>query len=46
LKDIERQIVANDGIVGWKISDRRNKSVLYRGTSLEKLHSLPWSKIK
>ena len=46
LKDIERQILANDGIIGWKISDRRNKNVLYSGTSLEKLHSLPWSKIK
>lgn len=46
LKDIERPVLQNGGMIGWRIYDRRGKGALYQGSSLEKLHSLPWSKIK
>ena len=46
MKDIERPILQNGGMIGWRINDRRGRGVLYQGSSLEKLHSLPWSKIK
>jgi hypothetical protein len=46
LKDIERPILVNDGMIGWRIFDRKGKGVMYEGTSLEKMHSLPWSKIR
>lgn len=46
LKDIEKDIVKNSGFVAWKVSDRRNRSILFCGSDLEKLHKLPWAKIK
>ena len=46
MKDIEKPILQNGGMIGWRINDRRGRGVLYQGSSLEKLHSLPWSKIK
>ena len=46
LKDIERPVLQNGGMIGWRINDRKGRGVLYQGSSLEKLHSLPWSKIK
>jgi hypothetical protein len=46
LKDIERPILQNNGMIGWRILDRRGKGVMYEGSDLEKLHKLPWSKIK
>jgi hypothetical protein len=46
LKDIEKPVLQNGGMIGWRINDRKGRGVLYQGSSLEKLHSLPWSKIK
>jgi hypothetical protein len=46
LKDIERPILQNNGMIGWRILDRRGKGIAYEGNDLEKLHKLPWSKIK
>ena len=46
LKDIERPILQNNGMIGWRILDRKGRGVMYEGTDLEKLHKLPWSKIK
>ena len=46
IKDIEREIQKNSGFVAWKVSDRRNKNIIYCGSSLEDLHKLTWSKIK
>lgn len=46
LKDIEKPILQNNGMIGWRILDRKGRGVMYEGTDLEKLHKLPWSKIK
>ena len=45
-KDIEKPILQNNGMIGWRILDRKGKGIAYEGNDLEKLHKLPWSRIK
>lgn len=46
LKDLERQVLAENGQVLWRIFDRRGKNVFYEGVGLNSLHGFKWSKIK
>ena len=46
LKDLEREVLSEDGVVIWRIYERRGKNQYYQGIGFDSLHSFKWSKIK
>lgn len=46
LKDFERKILSKNGVVIWRVIERRGKNNFYEGTGLDSLHAFKWSRIK
>jgi hypothetical protein len=46
LKDMEKHYLPENGVVIWRIFDRKAKNNVYEGNGLEGLHSFKWSRIK
>jgi hypothetical protein len=46
LKDFERLVLPESGVVLWKVVERRNRNSSHTGVGLDKLHNLNWSRIK
>jgi hypothetical protein len=46
LKDLERKILSKNGVVIWRVVERRGRNNFYEGTGLDSLHAFKWSRIK
>ncbi len=46
LKDLERNILSKNGVVIWRIVERRGKNNYHEGIGLDNLHAFKWSRIK
>ena len=46
LKDLERNILSKNGVLIWRIVERRGKNNFDEGIGLNNLHAFKWSRIK
>lgn len=46
IKDLERTYLSENGVLIWKIVDRKNRNSYFEGIGSDKLHEFKWSKIK
>ena len=46
IKDLEREVLKENGKVIWRIVERRGKNQYHCGVGLDSLHAFKWSRIK
>jgi hypothetical protein len=46
IKDLEKNLLKENGTIVWKIVERRGKNNHYQGAGAESLHGFKWSRIK
>ena len=46
VKDLEREVLKENGKVIWRIVERRGKNQYHCGVGLDSLHAFKWSRIK